>query len=335
MGSNIIIKANNLSREFKIAKKESNIIKRVLFRSYKRINAVSGLNFEIKEGEFVAFIGPNGAGKSTTIKMMTGILAPTDGEINVMGRSPQKHRKQNAFELGVVFGQRSQLWWDLPISDTFSLLKEIYKIPDDVYHENIKIFKDILGLEEFYDQPVRQLSLGQRMRAEISASLLHNPKVLFLDEPTIGLDVVAKKMIREFLLEINRTKKVTIILTTHDMRDITELCERIIMINDGRLFVDTSINDFKNSIDSLQYIVVEYQNISNSYDCKCTNIEEVDGNRVKYSYNPSEINSGEIISIISSKNKINDISITSPDMEDIVREIYMSKRIIKENLHKK
>ena len=213
-----IIELSNVDRIFKIAKREKSFLKYVFRRQFEIKEAVKDVSFQIEEGELVGFIGPNGAGKSTTIKMMTGILVPSGGTIKVLGKDPHKNRKSIAKEVGLVFGQRSQLWWDLPVADTYLLLKRIYNIDDEVFEKNIQTYSKLLDIQSFINQPVRQLSLGQRMRADLCAALLHDPKIIFLDEPTIGLDIVVKKQIREMIKEINKTRNVTVILTTHDMK---------------------------------------------------------------------------------------------------------------------
>lgn len=229
-----IIEVDNLYREYKVAKKGKNYLQYFFNRKYKKISAVNDISFAINEGESVGFLGPNGAGKSTTIKMLVGILTPSSGKIKVFGREPSKYRKENAQYIGVVFGQKSQLWWDLPVIDTYLLLKKIYKISEEEFEYNLKYYVSELDMDSFLHQPVRQLSLGQRMRAELCAALLHNPRILFLDEPTIGLDIVVKKQIRLMINKINRERNVTILLTTHDLKDIEDVCDRIILINRKR-----------------------------------------------------------------------------------------------------
>ena len=226
-----MIKVENLSKVFKTSKKFPGLfgsIKGLFTREYTEKKAVNNISFEIASGDIVGYIGSNGAGKSTTIKIMTGILTPTSGRVLVDGIEPYKNRQLNAKKIGVVFGQRTQLWWDLPLNESFSLLKDIYEVSEDDYKERMKFFTDVLGLDEFIMQPVRTLSLGQRMKADLAASLLHNPKILFLDEPTIGLDVVVKEKVRKAIKEIHAKYGTTIILTTHDLQDIEELCSKII-----------------------------------------------------------------------------------------------------------
>ena len=244
-----MIEVKDLRKEFKKPIRGegiSGMIKTLFSRKYEVKEAVKGINFEIKEGEMVGYIGSNGAGKSTTIKMMCGILNPTGGKVLIDGMEPYKKRKQVAQNIGVVFGQKTQLWWDIQLIESFKVLKEIYQISDEDYKERMEFLESVLGLSDFLKQPVRTLSLGQRMRADLAASLLHNPKVLFLDEPTIGLDVLVKEKIREAIKEMNKKYNTTVILTTHDMADIENLCNRIIIIDEGNVIYDGDLLSIKN-----------------------------------------------------------------------------------------
>ena len=257
-----IIQVNALSKEYKVTRRDSgikNALKSFVKRDYRIVKAVDNVSFSIKEGEIVGYIGPNGAGKSTTIKMLSGILKPDRGTINIMGMDPTIDRIKYVKEIGVVFGQKSQLWWDIPAEDSFDLLKDIYKIPDDEYEKNKKELIEILHLEEIVKSPVRQLSLGERMKCELVASLLHNPKILFLDEPTIGLDAVSKVIVRDFIKKINKKKKVTIILTTHDMADIESLTDRLIMIGHGKKLYDGSVRDIKKKYSNEKIVEIIYE----------------------------------------------------------------------------
>lgn len=243
-----IIHLKGISKHFFVSKRNAgtkNAIKSFFKREKTKIEALNDVNFDIKKGEIVGYIGPNGAGKSTTIKIMCGILNPTSGECIINGRIPWKERKKHVSNIGVVFGQRSQLWWDVPPVDSFELIKDIYKISNEDYEKNLKNLIEKLDLSEIIKIPTRQLSLGQRMRCELAASLLHNPEILFLDEPTIGLDAVSKLAVRKFIKELNKEKKVTVILTTHDMQDIEALTDRIILIGKGKLLYDSSFKAIK------------------------------------------------------------------------------------------
>ena len=254
------INVNHISKTFKVAKRESGLLaslKSFFKREYTYIEAVKDVSFQIKKGEIVGYIGPNGAGKSTTIKILSGILTPDEGTCNIGGRLPNKNREEYVSQIGVVFGQRSQLWWDIPAMDTFDLLKDIYNIEEKEYEQTKNNLIKLLDIEEIVKIPVRQLSLGQRMRCEIAASLLHNPSILFLDEPTIGLDAVSKKVVRDFIKKINKEKKTTVILTTHDMSDIEALADRIILIGKGRILYDGSLQNLKQKYGNIRNITID------------------------------------------------------------------------------
>ncbi|WP_367575598.1 ABC transporter ATP-binding protein [Acutalibacter caecimuris] len=243
-----VIEVQDLRKTFKVARREAGFgqaVKNLFHRDYEHIHALDGISFTIGDGEMVGYIGPNGAGKSSTIKILSGILTPDSGKCLVNGRVPWKERVRHVKEIGVVFGQRSQLWWDVPVTDSFELLKEIYSIPAAVYKRNLEELTGMLGLKELLRTPTRQLSLGQRMRCEIAGSLLHSPKILFLDEPTIGLDAVSKLAVRDFIKRLNRERGTTVILTTHDMQDIEALASRILLIGKGRILLDGGLEDIR------------------------------------------------------------------------------------------
>ncbi|WP_069325716.1 ABC transporter ATP-binding protein, partial [Paenibacillus nuruki] len=258
-----IIEVKNVYKQFKISEREKglfNSVKSLFTNNYHIKKAVDNISFSIKKGEIVGYIGANGAGKSTTIKMLSGILVPSSGSVLIDGLVPYENRKENAKKIGVVFGQRSQLYWNLPMEETFDLYKKIYKIPENDFIYNVEFYVDLLEMSPFLRTPVRQLSLGQRMRAELVVALLHNPEILYLDEPTIGLDVVVKQKIRKFIKEINKEKDLTVILTTHDMDDIEQICNRIITIHGGEIVYDGSLDQFKNSYSMGHQIIIEYVN---------------------------------------------------------------------------
>lgn len=258
-----IIEVNNVKKYYKIAKQKKGFfssVKNLFNRQYEVKKAVDDISFLIKKGEIVGFIGPNGAGKSTTIKMLSGILYPDSGRLVSNGFIPYKQRKNYVKNIGVVFGQKSQLNWDLPLIESFELMKYIYRIPKDKYEENLKKFTELLDMESFINQPVRQLSLGQRMRGDIVAALLHSPQIVFFDEPTIGLDVVAKEKIREFIKYMNDTEKTTIIFTTHDMQDIEKVCERLIIIDSGKKIYDGSVSEIKNKFTGTKKVEILLEN---------------------------------------------------------------------------
>lgn len=243
-----MIQVEHVSKSFRIAKRNPGMkeaVKSLWHREYEVVEALKDISFSIKDGEMVGYIGPNGAGKSSTIKILSGILTPESGAVSINGRIPWKQRKEHVKEIGVVFGQRSQLWWDVPVMDSFYLLKDIYSVPKQQFQESLTELIELLNLKEIARTPARQLSLGQRMRCEIAASLLHSPKILFLDEPTIGLDAVSKLAVREFILKLNETKKTTVILTTHDMQDIEALAKRIILIGKGKILSDGTLLELK------------------------------------------------------------------------------------------
>lgn len=246
-----MIEIKEISKTFRIPIRSSgtrNVIKSFFKREYRYVKAIDNINLSINEGEIVGYIGPNGAGKSTTIKVLSGILTPDTGVVRINGLDPIIDRKKNAAQIGVVFGQRTQLWWDLPVGDSFDLIKEIYNIPLHDYEERLVELVTLFDLSEVVKSPVRQLSLGQRVKCDIAASLLHNPKVLFLDEPTIGLDAISKKSVRALIKEINSKFNTTIILTTHDMQDISELASRVVLIGAGKVLYDGSISKIKGLI---------------------------------------------------------------------------------------
>lgn len=255
-----MITMENVCKSYKVAKRNAGFgeaVKALFHREYEQIHALSDVSFTIRDGEMVGYIGPNGAGKSSTIKILSGILTPDSGTVLVDGRIPYKNRIEHVRQIGVVFGQRSQLWWDVPVIDSFELLKDIYSIPNEKYHKNLDELTELLNLQELLRSPARQLSLGQRMRCEIAASLLHSPKILFLDEPTIGLDAVSKLAVREFIQRQNEVHKTTVILTTHDMQDIEALSKRIILIGKGQILLDGTLSDIKRGDANIDETIAE------------------------------------------------------------------------------
>ncbi|MBV8714803.1 MAG: ATP-binding cassette domain-containing protein [Chloroflexi bacterium] len=247
-----VIRTRGLRKTFRVAKRRPGLLgglRSVVNPLVREVVAVDGINIDIQRGEMVACLGPNGAGKSTTIKMLTGILVPSSGKAEVFGMEPHRQRRAVAQRIGVVFGQRTQLWWDLPLRDSFDLLRHIYRIPPRRFARNLAEFSELLQLDEFIETPVRQLSLGQRMRGDLAAALLHDPEVVYLDEPTIGLDVVAKHRVRSFLRELNRDRGVTVLLTTHDMSDVERLCSRLVIIDHGRLLYDGGLDELRANVE--------------------------------------------------------------------------------------
>lgn len=323
------IEVKNISKTFKVPEKSNgklSVIKDFFNRKYKCIKAIDNISFSIKKGEIVGYIGPNGAGKSTTIKMMSGILLPDEGSIVIDKLIPYKNRKKYVSEIGVVFGQRSQLWWDIPAIDTFNLLKDIYKIPDKLYEKKLNELTELLNLKDIINIPVRQLSLGSRMRCEIAASLIHNPKILFLDEPTIGLDAVSKKIVRDFIKKLNKEEKVTVILTTHDMADIEALAKRIILIGKGRVLYDGTLNNLKKNYDYLRKIRVVTKdkfNISKNYIVSKINIK--DG--MEFIIDIRKVEISEFIKLLSSKVSIIDLDIDTGNIDDLIVRLYEEYKI--------
>ncbi len=321
-----MISVSNIVRTYKIINREkglSGAMKNIFSPTYKTKRAVDNISFDIQDGETVGFIGPNGAGKSTTVKMLSGILHPDSGQININDFVPYRDRKKFVKHIGVVFGQKSQLWRDLPIADTFDLLKHIYAIPDNVFKQNMDMFYDILELHKFQNQSVRQLSLGQRMRADIVAAFLHNPSVVFLDEPTIGLDIVAKEKIREFVKVINKERGTTLLFTTHDMQDIEKTCRRIIIIDEGHIIYDGGIDEIKKTYGKERTLVVEFAQVYDNIRVESAKIaHDADNPRKKMFVFSQDINVSELISTLASSYTVSDLTIKEPEIETIIREIY-------------
>ncbi|MDD4074803.1 MAG: ATP-binding cassette domain-containing protein [Eubacteriales bacterium] len=319
-----VIKVEHLSKTYTIAKKEQGLkgaLKNLFRREKVRIPAVDDISFAIEEGEIVAFIGPNGAGKSTTVKMMSGILTPTSGHVYIHGLDPQVSRIEVVQRLGVVFGQRTQLNWDLRLGESFELMKHIYQIEQATFDENMRTMDEILGIRKFIDIPVRQLSLGQRMRGDLVAAMLHSPSVLFLDEPTIGLDVDGKYAIRKFIQAINRRKKTTVILTTHDLGDIQELCERLIIINNGKIIEDGPLNALVDRIAPYKNLVVEYLDEQYVQHPQATLLSH-EGNTATYRFQKDIVTAAKLIHDISEQKTVKDVAIQEAKIEDIIRIAY-------------
>lgn len=322
----------NLRKEFKAYSSRSGLkgaFRDLFTRNYKVVPAVNDINFQIKQGEMVGYIGENGAGKSTTIKMLTGILTPTSGQVIVNGMNPHKEREKFTQTIGVVFGQRSQLWWDIAVQESFRLLKKVYKVSDADYNDHMNHVIKTLDIEPLLDKPVRKLSLGQRMRCELAAALLHNPPLLFLDEPTIGLDVLVKLKIREFLKEINEKYNTTILLTTHDLSDIEALCERVIMLDEGKIIYDGALKSLKEQWGDGKDIQFQFlQQIDSASLLELTKNDPVtwDMDEENQVYTVHSEDDDELISRIIAKvaatYKIKDLKINELSTEEIVRNIY-------------
>lgn len=320
-----IISVNNLKKEFKVYQHHEGFlgaIRNLASSKYSVVKAVDGVSFEVDEGQIVGYVGPNGAGKSTTIKMLTGILVPTSGDIDVAGLIPYKKRKENAQRIGVVFGQRTQLWWDLPVIESFQLLRRIYRVSSEKYKLNLDTFHDLLKIGDFINTPVRKLSLGQRMRCDLSAALLHDPPIIYLDEPTIGLDVVAKQRIREFLYQINIDRKTTVILTTHDLSDVEKLCQRMMIIDHGKVIYDGTVDEIKKRYGKKRRLIIDLANGYDNINLEGVNMINHIDHRACLEFNRDEMSASELIAQITKKYDITDLTIEDPEIESIVASIY-------------
>jgi ABC-2 type transport system ATP-binding protein len=325
-----LIKLEGISKSYKVAKRSSGLrqaAKALFVREHTIVPALKDISFSINPGEIVGYIGPNGAGKSTTIKVMSGILVPDSGSCTIMGYNPWKDRVQYVKNIGVVFGQRSQLWWDVPVIDSFELLRDIYKVPQQEYEENVKQLIEALELKDIINSPVRQLSLGQRMRCEIAASLLHSPKILFLDEPTIGLDAVSKMAVRQFIKKINQEKGVTVILTTHDMSDIEALAERVILIGKGTLLYDGSLSELRSKFGTQKTITIDYRENHNPIQIPGATTLSWSQERAILSVDTERVLVSEVITQLSSKVELIDVEIDSRPIEEIIVQLYKEYQI--------
>jgi ABC-2 type transport system ATP-binding protein len=324
-----IIEVAQLSKHFRIAARPKGrfaAIKHLFSPQYTIKQAVEQISFQIEPGELVGFVGPNGAGKSTTIKMLTGILVPSAGTIQVAGRIPWQQRHLHVQHIGVVFGQKSQLWWDVPVIDSLLLLKDMYKIPTAVYQANLQLFNDLLDLHAFQNTPVRQLSLGLRMRADLAAALLHSPDILFLDEPTIGVDVVAKEKLRSFIRTLSKERGVTVLLTTHDMWDIEKVCSRMLIIDTGRIIYDGAVAGMRERFTPYRTLVVDLADGAEQLRTERAEIIQYTGQQVRLRFDRRIISASELIVELAGKYAIRDISVEEPEIEAIVRDIYAQGR---------
>jgi viologen exporter family transport system ATP-binding protein len=311
-----MIDVEGLTKEF--------VVREGRFRRRRRVvEAVRGISFRVERGELLGYLGPNGAGKSTTVKMLTGILVPSAGHVRVAGLEPSRQRIQLARRIGAMFGQRVQLWWDLPLVESFELLRHIYRVPGDRYRQSLARFREVLDLDPFLQTPVRQLSLGQRIRGELTAAMLHEPELLFLDEPTIGLDVIARQRVREFLAELNRERGVTVLLTTHDLGDIERLCSRLLVIDHGVLIWDGSLAELKARYGGERTLIVDLDEPAPPLDIDGARVERVDGPRQWLRFRGS---AARLIARVAAQERLVDLQVAEPDIEEIVRRIYSEDR---------
>jgi ABC-2 type transport system ATP-binding protein len=325
-----VIAVERLSKSFKVAKRRTGLwqaAKALFVREHTLVRALSDISFTIRPGEIVGYIGPNGAGKSTTIKIMSGILVPDEGRCDVFGFTPWKDRVEYVRNIGVVFGQRTQLWWDVPVIDSFELLKDIYRIPKTEYKANVDMLVDTLQLESIVHTPVRQLSLGQRMRCEIAASLLHGPRLLFLDEPTIGLDAVSKIAVRKFVKTINKEKGVTVILTTHDMNDIEALADRILLIGGGSLLYDGTLQSLRSRFGTRRTITIDYRETADRLDLPGVEVASWTPERAVLHVDTERATVSETIALLSSRVELKDVAVEAQPIEEIIVQLYKEHRI--------
>ena len=324
-----MIEVKHITKEYKVVKRESglhNAVKALFSRKYDKVRALNDISFKIDDGEIIGYIGPNGAGKSTTIKILCGILTPEKGHCIVDGYVPWKDRKNYVKNIGVVFGQRSQLWWDIPIIDSFELLKDIYGIDSRIYKQNISELSQRLNLETILKTPTRNLSLGQRMRCEIVASLLHNPQILFLDEPTIGLDAVSKLVVRDFIKEINAEKGTTVILTTHDMQDIQALTQRVMLIGKGQILLDGSLEELKKRVSDRKQITIKHRGETPEL-CEGMYYLEQKDDKLNISIDPKIISVSGAIAYLSAQTEIIDLEVSDISADEIVARLYREYQI--------
>ncbi len=319
-----MIELNGICKTFQITKRDAGLkaaAKSLFHREYTTVKALDNVSFTIGDGEMVGYIGPNGAGKSSTIKIMSGVMSPDSGTCRIDGRTPWKDRVEHVRNIGVVFGQRSQLWWDVPVIDSFELLRDIYRIPNSVYKHNCDRMAELLGLRDILNTPTRQLSLGQRMRCEIAAALLHDPRILFLDEPTIGLDAVSKIAVRDFIKELNREKNTTVILTTHDMQDIEALTDRILLIGKGRILLDGTLEQLKQRSTTHKTLPVDYVGAGLPLLEGVTVCKDLDGH-AQLTLDTTKVSASDVISKIAAQVEVKDISVTGESIDQTVVSLY-------------
>jgi ABC-2 type transport system ATP-binding protein len=326
------IEVHHLQKHFHVRKNHKGrwaTLRNLFSRDYMLVKAVDEVSFTIQAGELVGYLGPNGAGKSTTLKMLAGLLVPSGGAVTVNGLVPWRERKAHVARIGAVFGQRTTLWWDLPVIESLELLQHIYRVPAGRFRQNLADFTELLGLREFLDAPVRSLSLGQRMRADLAAALLHDPELLFLDEPTIGLDVVAKERIRGFIQHVNQERRTTVLLTTHDLADVQRLCRRVMIIDHGKLLFDGQLEALQARFGGKRRLVVDFGEAYPDVSVEGADIVEQRGERAVFAFDGRELSASALIGRLSARFSIRDLSVEEPDIEATVRNIY-EKRLLSE-----
>lgn len=320
-----MIRVRRLHKHFKVRRHFKGLwgqFRGLVTRQHSLVRAVDGISFDVGPGELVGYLGPNGAGKSTTIKILSGLLVPTSGEVSVGRLVPWRQRRDYVRKIGVVFGQRSTLWWDLPVIESLEMLRHIYRVPAQRFRQNLAQFEQLLELGPFLDTPVRSLSLGQRMRADLCAALLHDPQLLFLDEPTIGLDVVARERIRHFISHVNRRWETTVLLTTHDMADVQRLCERVLIIDHGHLLFDGQLETLQRRFGGQRRLVVDFAEPYTDVSIEGAALLEHHDNRAVYTFAQGSIPASELIGRLTQRFRIQDLSVEEPDIEATVRRIY-------------
>lgn len=325
--SHIIVE--NLIKTFHIAQRQPGVwgaLRGVVHRNYRQIAALDSISFAIEPGELVGYIGPNGAGKSTTVKVLSGILVPEAGRCEILGRVPWKERIAHVARIGVVFGQRTQLWWDLPVIESFDLLRDIYRVDPRHYGQTRDELIALLALEDLLDIPVRQLSLGQRTRCDLAAALIHRPDILFLDEPTIGLDAVAKLAVRDFIKRLNREQKITVILTTHDMDDIEALCTRVMVIAQGRILSDGTLEDLRDRVTKERRLIVDLEGVEDIADPDARVVSR-DGHRVHLAFDPNRVPTAELIARITARHPVRDLFVENAPIEEIISRLYAEEKL--------